>query len=474
MKTFNTHYSTLEALQSFILENVIEDSSSLLIQVFTAHNNKSYIESLLKDINYIFSKAVLIGSTTDGEICNGEVSTMSTVISFTQFEKTQLDVYSDSGNDCYFDAGKKLASTIIKPDSKAVIAFIDGLNGNGEEFLKGISSINSTVVIAGGMAGDNAQFEVSYVFTKTDIMDNGVVGVSLSSEYLHVMSDYSFHWLRVGKELSITKAEKNRVYQINNLSAYDTYAHYLGTNIAEKLPAVGIEFPLIINRDGVDIARAVIGKEDDGSLIFAGNLHEGDRVNFGYGDSDSILSHAHKHCAHIQKYPVESLFIYSCMARRRFMPHDIDKEIKPLNSIAPTSGFFTYGEFFSASHNELLNQTMTILALSESDNIHTKIALDTIQEEHSETMQALAHLINISSSELISQNERQTRIYKRLHYIGQQVNEQLEIDELYNIAVNFANNELNFEKCLIFEHDDYNGWFKVKKSIGYESPIEKQ
>ena len=48
-------------------------------------------------------------------------------------------------------------------------------------------------------------------------------------------------------------------------------------------------------------------------------------------------------------------------------------EIKPFSKIAPTAGFFTYGEFYhNCGNNELLNQTLTILALSEKDEANYK------------------------------------------------------------------------------------------------------
>jgi len=70
--------------------------------------------------------------------------------------------------------------------------------------------------------------------------------------------------------------------------------------------------------------------------------------------------------------------------------------------------------------------------------------------------------------------ENQTRIYKKLHSIGKNLNESLKIDELYDIATNFVIDELHLEKCLIFEHDDKNGWFKVVKSIGYDNTMEQK
>ena len=75
---------------------------------------------------------------------------------------------------------------------------------------------------------------------------------------------------------------------------------------------------------------------------------------------------------------------------------------------------------------------------------------------------------------LKSQNEKQTRIYNKLHSIGKSLNEELSIDEVYDIATSFVTDELDFEKCLIFQHDDKNGWFKVIKSVGYNNPMEER
>ncbi|HRF56013.1 MAG TPA: response regulator [Campylobacterales bacterium] len=87
--------------------------------------------------------------------------------------------------------------------------------------------------------------------------------------------------------------------------------------------------------------------------------------------------------------------------------------------------------------------------------------------------EALTLLAEVTQT-LKAQNDRQTRIYSRLHKIGKNINEALEIDGLYKMAVDFAVDELQFEKCLIFEHDDKNGWFKVVKSKGYDNPMQQK
>ncbi|MBC8236740.1 MAG: response regulator, partial [Helicobacteraceae bacterium] len=78
--------------------------------------------------------------------------------------------------------------------------------------------------------------------------------------------------------------------------------------------------------------------------------------------------------------------------------------------LAPTSGFFTYGEFFKAAdkEGELLNQTMTVLSMSESDEaseykFEDKSYRNEITEA-SATHKALSHLIEETSRELEETN----------------------------------------------------------------------
>lgn len=402
MITLNTYYISDELLNEFIEAHNLQDSSKLLIQIFTAQNDFEFITQLTHFFSIHFPLSALIGATTDGEIKDGYVSTHKTVISFSIFESVHLKSYISDTFDSYHQAGGDLAFAVIQDDTKVIIAFIDGLRGNGEEFLKGIHTCNPNITIVGGLAGDNATFTKTYVFTKESIISKGVVGVSLSSSSLNVYSDYSFNWVPIGKTLTITHAQDNRVYTIDDKSAVETYNYYLGKEVGGQLPMVGIEFPLIIQREGNLIARAPIAKESDDSLIFAGNLHNGDKVRFGYGDADVILSETQKHISNFAEIPVESIFIYSCMARRRFIPMEIEQETLIYNQIAPTSGFFTYGEFFT---HELLNQSMTVLALSES--AHSIKPLITCHHTHhkSTTIQALSHLISVSVNELETAQE---------------------------------------------------------------------
>ncbi len=262
------------------------------------------------------------------------------------------------------------------------------------------------------MAGDNAHFTQTFISSQKNILTRGSVGVSFNSDDLKVCNAYNFNWSPIGIEHEIEEVEGNRVYKIAGLTPLDFYEKYLGTYVAKSLPATGIEFPLIVQKNNIPLARAVIAKHEDGSLSFAGNLHKGDIVKLGFGNVELMMNNPLKSLFNKCKIKnTESFFIYACMARRRYMPNLIDIEISPFSQIATTAGFFTYGEFYHHyDHNELLNQTLTVLALSEKeieneDENNDKELQDTALSDHARSLQALTHLIQQSAQDYNKQSK---------------------------------------------------------------------
>jgi C4-dicarboxylate-specific signal transduction histidine kinase len=99
------------------------------------------------------------------------------------------------------------------------------------------------------------------------------------------------------------------------------------------------------------------------------------------------------------------------MARKRLLGDEIKSELYPMASVAPMCGFFTYGEFYYCDKNDacpnlLLNESMTVLILSESEGLSdTKINLQG-NSNHSQiqTIKALSHLIGVTTKELTELN----------------------------------------------------------------------
>jgi len=410
MRTLNTYYENRDTYEEFLEINTLKNEENLFIQIFSSKLDKDFLQKMVDDVLSLTPQAKIIGATTDGEIIDNIVTNNKIVISVTAFEKSTLKVASHNANGDSFEAGVAIAKELIDKDTKVLFLFSDGLHTNGERFLNGVKSLSGDIPIVGGMAGDGAVFDTTYILSNDGVLSNGAVGVGVKSQELVIKTDYSFNWQEIGKTLTITKSKDNRVYEIDNQSAVDIYAKYLGVDIAASLPAVGIEFPLIITRNGVKIARAVLVKEEDNSLVFAGNLNVGDKVKFGYGNRPMILNESDSKATQFTSSGIESIFIYSCMARRRFLEEAVSLELTPLAEIAPSSGFFTYGEFFKADNCELLNQTMTVTAMSENTNAKSRKFKNSLKNEYylsgnSSTHNALSHLVKETSLELQNTND---------------------------------------------------------------------
>jgi len=417
MKTFNTYYKDAEQFRCFLHDNAIVDTPNMLVQIFCAMNDVEIIEALLQTVTELLPSCHVIGATTDGEILNATVSIHKIIISVTEFEKTTLQSFGVERESGCASLGESMGRAIVTPSTKAIITFTDGANTNGEEYLEGLNTYAYNATVAGGLAGDVFKLGKTYVFTRELITNNGAVGVSLNSESLHVHTDYNFNWTPIGKELTITYAEHNRVYSIDEKTACEAYAYYLGDDVASKIPNINIEFPLILEKHGVSIARAALARKEDDSIVFAGNLQTGDKVRIGFGNTELILKDASRSYEEAKNRPIESVFIYSCMARRRYMQEACSLEIEPWANIAPLCGFFTYGEFFTNASLEkfLMNQTMTILVLSENATAHEyssakkTINISKRMLDFANSMKALSHFVNITTEELVSLNRRLNR-----------------------------------------------------------------
>ena len=422
MNTENYKYVDEENLVAFIQNSNIVKNKNILVQIFTGICDVVFIEKLLLSIKKELPHVKIIGSTTCGEIINETVCEFETIISFSTFDKTQIITHSEEIHENSYEMANRLISkfdTIKK--AKVAISFVDGLHTNGEAYLNAFNEYDHELIVAGGLASDNADFERTIVFTQKGVVSGAVVALLYNSDLI-AHTKANFGWENIGKTLNITKVKENVVYEIDGLKAVDIYAKYLGVEVADELPKTGIEFPLIIQRDGLNIPRAVVGRGDDGSLTFAGNISVEDRVTFGYGNVEIIIAGGNKTYKEIIKNPVESLFIYSCMARKALMGQSIALELKALNLISPLSGFFTYGEFYTnceTHKHELLNQTMTILSLSENSvNLNQTDQFYDIKDRRgaNKTLKAFSHLVAQTTMELENIN----------HSLSDKVEEELE------------------------------------------------
>ncbi len=423
------YYENQTEFAEFVKENqrllFSQKNKSVLVQVFCGRNEITYIKQLVAEISAELPLAHIVGVTTSGEIIDGEVCGRKTVLAISIFEKTDVRVRSFCKEDQDdFVLGKQIATALGSDVAKILILFGAGNQVTAEEVLKGIEVENPELLVAGGSAGQSARENPAMVFDGQDIIENGFIGIVLEGTELDARLYSHLGWHAIGKAMTITKAEGNRVYTINSIPAYQVYRRYLGIDKYDDF-LNAVEFPLIIKRNEVLMARTPMIYYDDDSIGFAGEVLQGDIVRLSFGDAGLISEMVEKLCQEIQRKAVESIFVYSCESRRGFLQDLSSCETRPLQKIAPTVGFFTVGEYYHIEgKNYFLNATMTVLTLSEEGEGESiqKEALfcaipersiypDSVADRSKGVLKALAHLVTTVTTELEAANQN-------LHYIG--------------------------------------------------------
>lgn len=403
MHVWTWSYQTNDTLVDALKSSDLASYPSILIQIFSGNLDRSLLQNIASTLHSEVPSAVIIGATTAGEIENATMHEESIIISVTAFDHTALksihinDIDSNS-------LGRYIAQNIITEETKSIIMFADGIKCNGDEILSGFNDVaKNDIIIAGGMAGDNYRFQQTYLIHGADVFDAGVVAVALNGPELSVFHNYNLSWRPIGREMLITKAQGNRIYEIDHKPILEIYRTYLGKEVVIGMPDSAIEFPLLFIQGGVTIARSMIAVMEDGSILYAGEIPLNEKVRFGIGNSSLFNEGIDKSYGLSAQNPIEALFIYSCAGRKAFLGKALENEFEPLANIAPLSGFFTYGEFYhSHEGNKLLNITTTMLGLSESSAPNPLIKPHSIGKKDRKDLafSALTNLIDVSTREL--------------------------------------------------------------------------
>ncbi|NOY51900.1 MAG: hypothetical protein GXO88_15215 [Chlorobi bacterium] len=323
----------------------------------------------------------LFGASSCGELLfdknNETVSDKAAVITITDIAADSFSIISRESNKLKSpDFGLFLGNEIHGFENKSsVIIAASGLMLDGQALVEGIVEVNGNdLVMFGGLAGDDSKFEKTFVFTENEIIDDGAILLLLDKDKIEVSGIASSGWIGLGANLRITSSDGNIVYTIDDEPALDVYKSYLSVT-DEELPAIGIEFPLMIKRkNGETALRAVIGiNSEDKSLIFAGSVSEGSSVTFSSSPGFEVIKTTTSKLAsfHEQDPEADLFILFSCMARHLALGPMVNQEIRFAADKwdAPVIGFFTYGEIGRNSNScDFFNQTYTLVKLTEKNN----------------------------------------------------------------------------------------------------------
>jgi hypothetical protein len=321
----------------------------------------------------------LVGCTTDGEISTKGLSLNSVVVMALASDTIRFhSAYAENLSKDSFDAGSQVVKAFQGLNCDYLQVFSDGLCGNADKIIQGVkASLGDDIRIAGGTAGDGGDFKRTYQYIGNRVLTDSIVAVAFEGQF-GFGTGTACGWFPVGIAKKVTRAIGNVVYELDGQPALQAYERFLGKH-AERLPAVGVEYPLGLldpsgdaDKDGYFVCRATMGVDRlAGAIIFAGDVPEGSMVKMTIGNDEDIIKAAKQAAqAAIGKLRKDSparmpkaVFLYSCMARKIVLGTRTDEEIlavqQAIGKDVPIIGFYTYGEYApigvceqSCFHNE--------------------------------------------------------------------------------------------------------------------------
>ncbi|MCF6143730.1 MULTISPECIES: sensor domain-containing diguanylate cyclase [Pseudoalteromonas] len=399
-------------------------SQAQLVQVYCGEAEQKKITAITALISAKLPMAIVVGATTIGEVAHGQLITNQTVIGFTFFESSRIKVVAMA---CYSDelgTGAELGRRISQSSTEiaGILLLSTPLSIDASKLLQGIESTLSGYPIFGGGAGDYSATTNSLVFSKTKMFDRGAIAVIFCGRDLHVEATTYLGWQPLSRAMRITQADGLNVLQVDDKPAFDVYHRYLDIPSDEQFFLNALEFPFLLEREDGMLARVPVATNEGGALRFVADIKEGETFRIGYGDIDLIIENSKSlHQSMAQFFP-QVVFLYTCGCRRFLMQESVELETLPLQRIAPTFGFYTYGEFFGTSKLTLLNSTMVAVGLREGSQpkrnlvttesrVSEPLSLpDPYANKHTRIVSRLLRFIDAVTSDLEASIEDVTRL----------------------------------------------------------------
>lgn len=423
-------YRNLDALRDEITSPPLTEAGSgacaILVQVFSAEVDPEHIQAIAGLIAEQLPSAVIVGATSVGEIAHGHSMANHTVIGFTFFETSRIDVVTitcKDGDERAAGAHMGQQAAECSTQAAGMLLLAASLNINMTAFLQGMQSVACDIPTFGGGAGYYSDIHSTLVLSGTQALVKGVVAVVLSGPDLHINCSTYLGWRPLSRRMTITGTEGNYITSIDGRPAFDIYRRYLSVDNDSQFYLNALEFPFLVERDGQLMARVPVTAREDGALQMVADIHEGEVVRLGYGDLDLIIDNARQiHDRMAQSMP-QAMFLYACGCRRFLMQEDAELETLPYESLAPAFGFYTYGEFFGSTRLNVYNATMVAVSLREGDADAAELAKsgkadgrseagsdDPYANKHLRVVSRLLRFIDAVAQELEAANQEVTKL----------------------------------------------------------------
>ena len=270
----------------------------------------------------------------------------------------------------------------------------DAMRGHEDTVLFGTSNTRNLMQIVSVSDAENS-IEVENVaedqlrdefVAGEQIMHDGFLAVIFAGEKLEVQSEYALGWKPIGRKFSVELGTRPAlgetvVTSINSMPAVDIYREYLGVYPDSFFVGNVCEFPLIVERDGIDICLIPLSYGENGELFFMMKLHPGEKVRFTFASHDEVLYASRRSLEKMERFRPEALFLTPCGNRISFLKEDAHIEWDEFDKVAPDYALM-HGAcelYYHKGKGGILNSAHLTIGMRETENVPN----DTVYEHPS-------------------------------------------------------------------------------------------
>ena len=441
MKQFQILYKEdegfIEKLKEIKQWRASHSAYATIFRIYSEDMDLEHIQHICDCLDDEMPDALYLGCTTNANIMDGALSDSKIILTCTifEYETTQAKImqFPFSEENAASDVAELKKFCDANPWVQAVEMHATIMNMSMMEFCNEMSGLRKDIqVFGGGAFNPDMDDETALVFSKGNgFLKQGIIFLMLGGTDFHTYSTFISGWKPLKRRFRVTKADRELLYELDGKPALDVYRKFLNINKNDRFFSNTLEFPLFLEHGDVDILRCPLAANDDDSLVMSSDMQEDATVRLAYGDPETILASIREDGQKIADFEPEVIQTFSCAARKAFWGDEhISDETILFNSVAPTTGFYTHGEFLRIKDDMLnFNVTLVIVAMREGDMPKTgkkvniaKAQIDKDNNEKIPIIRRFVSFIEASTAELEEMNMKLalssvtdglTRLYNR-------------------------------------------------------------
>ena len=360
---------------------------------------------ILGSVRGAFSGAEVCGATVDMSVTDGtqwlspewgEDSDILGSLTFMFFERSSARamVLPDDP----VAAGTMLRQVLDEDaDARAVGLLISDMRVDFNPLFREISHVRPEVVFFGGTAWAWSEPEGRRLFCGDAVLTRGVVAIVFSGRELHACENSSFGWTPMGPELTVTRMKDDfTVCELDGKPAGEVLEYYLGWRESWDPLEDAMAFPLCFERGGQLVGRHLNAFLDDGSIQLDADLRVGEKLRISCGAPFAILREAAANHRRMTDFRPEAFIAVSCAGRHQILRENRGQEFDVLRQLAPSSGFYSYGEVQrNGGEISITNLMLVTVAFREGEPKGAEPSIQVTPLHLQKQTSVIAHLLHM-------------------------------------------------------------------------------